>query len=230
MCLTGGEGDENMGGGGITPISVTPRLSCISPESEMSKKARRENKIFSSRIHILWNRRHSPLCWVWPLGVTLSLGSIERGFTASVTGKNISQLLTWRLWMSQSEIKTIIKMWRKKRRGLTKTKDELGLDSAMHGLQQRFTKQTLDFWHSHLNYANCNCCKTALLENNSRICGSNIYAPIQLEPILCIFCNFEIEGLLKWFSVDIVLEELYQKLRAKINRPEIAFLWLLQKM
>ena len=122
------------------------------------------------------------------------------------------------------------KMWRKKRRGLTKTKDELGLDSAMHGLQQRFTKQTLDFWHSHLNYANCNCCKTALLENNSRICGSNIYAPIQLEPILCIFCNFEIEGLLKWFSVDIVLEELYQKLRAKINRPEIVFLWLLQKM
>ena len=68
----------------------------------------RENKmyiyIFSSRIHILWNRRHSPLCWVWPLGVTLSLGSIERGFTASVTGKNISQLLTWRLWMSQSEV------------------------------------------------------------------------------------------------------------------------------
>ena len=124
----------------------------------------------------------------------------------------------------------IIKMWTKKRRGLTKTKDELGRDSAMHGLQQRFTKQTLDFWHSHLNYANCNCCKTALLENNSRICGSNIYAPIQLEPILCIFCNFEIEGLLKWFSVDIVLEELYQKLRAKINRPEIAFLWLLQKM
>ena len=56
----------------------------------------------------------------------------------------------------------------------------------MHGLQERFTKQTLDFWHSHLNYANCDCCKTALLENNSRMCGSNIYAPIQLEPILCI--------------------------------------------
>ena len=111
MCLTGGEGDENMGGGGITPISVTPRLSCISPESEMSfnKEATRENKlyiyIFSARIHILWKRWHSPLCWVWPLGVTLSLGSIERGFTASVTGKNISQLLTWRLWMSQSEVK-----------------------------------------------------------------------------------------------------------------------------
>ena len=43
-------------------------------------------------------------------------------------------------------------------------------------------------------------------------------------------CNFEIEGLLKLFSVDIVLEELYQKLRAKANRAEIAFLWLLQKM
>ena len=56
----------------------------------------------------------------------------------------------------------------------------------MHGLQERFTKQALDFWHSHLNYANCNCCKTALLENNSRMCGSNIYASIQLEPILCI--------------------------------------------
>ena len=27
----------------------------------------------------------SPLCWVWPLGVTLSLGSIDSGFTASVT-------------------------------------------------------------------------------------------------------------------------------------------------
>ena len=56
----------------------------------------------------------------------------------------------------------------------------------MHGLKERFTKQTLDFWHSHLNYAICNCCNTALLENNSRMCGSNIYAPIQLEPILCI--------------------------------------------
>ena len=33
----------------------------------------------------------------------------------------------------------------KTRRGSTKTKDELGRDSAMHGLQQRFTKQTLDF-------------------------------------------------------------------------------------
>ena len=106
----------------------------------------------------------------------------------------------------------------------------LGCDSAMYGLQQCFTKQTLDFWHSHLNYAICNCCKTALLENNSRMCGSNIYAQIQLEPILCIFCNFQIEGLLKWFSADIILKELYQKLRAKVNRPEIAFLWLLQRM
>ena len=31
MCLTGGEGEENMGGGGITPMSVTPMLSCSSP-------------------------------------------------------------------------------------------------------------------------------------------------------------------------------------------------------
>ena len=44
MCLTGGEGDENMGGGGITPISVTPRLSCISPESEMSFNKRQQEK------------------------------------------------------------------------------------------------------------------------------------------------------------------------------------------
>ena len=34
MCLIGGEGEENMGGGGITPISVTPKLSCRSPEKD----------------------------------------------------------------------------------------------------------------------------------------------------------------------------------------------------
>ena len=37
---------------------------------------------------IHWRRRVmllSPLCWVWPLGVTLSLGSMDSGFTASVT-------------------------------------------------------------------------------------------------------------------------------------------------
>ena len=81
----------------------------ITWEWDVSMIKARENKIyiyiFSSRIHILWNIWHSPLCWVWPLGVTLSLGSIERGFTASVTGKNISQLLTWIFWLSQSEIK-----------------------------------------------------------------------------------------------------------------------------
>ena len=35
MCLIGGEGEENMGGGGITPISVTPRLSCRSPAKDI---------------------------------------------------------------------------------------------------------------------------------------------------------------------------------------------------
>ena len=37
MCLIGGEGEENMGGGGITPISVTPRLSCRSPVRKIFK-------------------------------------------------------------------------------------------------------------------------------------------------------------------------------------------------
>ena len=32
----------------------------------------------------------------------------------------------------------------------------------MHGLQERFTKQTLDFWHSHLNNANCNSISSTL--------------------------------------------------------------------
>ena len=45
-----------MGGGGITPISVTPIESCM-----------------------------SPLCCPCPLGVTRSLGSMERGLTASFT-------------------------------------------------------------------------------------------------------------------------------------------------
>ena len=53
----GGEGEENIGGGGMTPISDTPMLS-------------------------QWM---SPLCVSWPLGVTRSLGSIDRGLTASLT-------------------------------------------------------------------------------------------------------------------------------------------------
>ena len=76
MCLIGGEGEENMGGGGITPISVTPRLSCRSPLRKIFKNYSWEEE----GVMLL-----SPLCWVWPLGVTLSLGSIDSGFTASVT-------------------------------------------------------------------------------------------------------------------------------------------------
>ena len=78
MCLIGGEGEENMGGGGITPISVTPKLSCRSPEKDDIVKIKMKRRTL-----------YSPLCWVWPLGVTLSFGSIERGLTASVT-ENIS--------------------------------------------------------------------------------------------------------------------------------------------
>ncbi len=55
----GGDGDENIGGGGITPMSVTPRLSWESP--------------------FRW--------WPWPEGVTRSLGSMDKGFTASFTGE-----------------------------------------------------------------------------------------------------------------------------------------------
>ena len=65
MCREdcGGEGELNMGGGGITPISETPREPRLS-----------------------WLR--SPLLWIsWPLGVTLSLGSMESGLTASLTVK-----------------------------------------------------------------------------------------------------------------------------------------------
>ena len=62
MCRDGGEGELNMGGGGITPISDTPREPRFS-----------------------WLR--SPLWISWPLGVTLSLGSMESGLTASFTVK-----------------------------------------------------------------------------------------------------------------------------------------------
>ena len=59
MCLTGGEGDENMGGGGITPISVTPRLSCISPAGEISfnKKGNKRKQIMY--LHIFFKNTHS---------------------------------------------------------------------------------------------------------------------------------------------------------------------------
>ena len=56
MCLTGGEGDENMGGGGITPISVTPRLSCISPASETSFNKKGKQDIY---LHIFFKNTHS---------------------------------------------------------------------------------------------------------------------------------------------------------------------------
>ena len=62
MCRDGGEGELNMGGGGIPPISDTPREPRLS-----------------------WLR--SPLWISWPLGVTLSLGSMESGLTASLTVK-----------------------------------------------------------------------------------------------------------------------------------------------
>ena len=55
MCLTGGEGDENMGGGGITPISVTPRLSCISPAGEISFNKRKQDVY----LHIFFKNTHS---------------------------------------------------------------------------------------------------------------------------------------------------------------------------
>ena len=59
---------------------------------------------------IHWRRRVmllSPLCWVWPLGVTLSLGSIDSGFTASVTENGFSWefLKVWEITSRQSALR-----------------------------------------------------------------------------------------------------------------------------
>ena len=53
MCLIGGEGEENMGGGGITPISVTPKLSCRSPEKDdVVKKMMRRRMLLTIMLGV----------------------------------------------------------------------------------------------------------------------------------------------------------------------------------
>ena len=65
----GGDGELNMGGGGMTPISVTAM-----ERSGMSSMEAAEG----STSPLTWSPRLMAPGW---LGVTLSLGSMDRGFT-----------------------------------------------------------------------------------------------------------------------------------------------------
>ena len=73
-CVWLGERGRRTWGEGGSPQSQSP------PGCRADHLYERYLKTIHGRVMLL-----SPLCWVWPLGVTLSLGSIDSGFTASVT-------------------------------------------------------------------------------------------------------------------------------------------------